>query len=123
MASGSEALYSRPESNQLLGRGLTVLLGPCFNVFEVWDDDRDEVRLEGVAVDENFLDVRTLEVDALKLFGSDVFALCQLKNILSSIDNFDRAIWHDHAYISSPEPSILDRCFCFLFILEVARGH
>ena len=64
-------------------------MGPCFNVFEVWNDDRDEVRLEGVAVDENFLNVRTLEVDALKLFGSDVFALCELKNVLSSIDNFD----------------------------------
>ena len=61
---------------------------PRHQDFLIRDDDGDEVRLKGVAVDEGLCDKLVAGVDVFNLFRRHVLALSQLEDVLCSIDNF-----------------------------------
>jgi hypothetical protein len=72
-------------------------------------------------MNENLRDVWRLNVNVLKLFWSDVFTLCQLENILCSVNNPNGSIWENHTDVSGSEPAILAQCLLrLLCILEIA---
>ena len=73
---------------------------PLFEDFEVRNDYCHDERLKRVAMDVDLSDIRTLNVDILKLFGGDILSLGKFENVLRTVDDLDATIWHHNTDIS-----------------------
>eukprot|EP00967_Tisochrysis_lutea_P049205 scaffold60253_cov29-Tisochrysis_lutea.AAC.2 len=74
--------------------------------------DRNELGGVRVAVDEELRDVCRLSEKVLDLFGSNVFSLRELEDVLLAVDNRKRAIGIPPADVASVQPAIFTECLC-----------
>ncbi len=78
-----------------------------FDLIHVWNYHSNNVVLKRVTIDKDLLNNRALSVDILKFLWSDIFTLRKFEDILSSINDFNRSIRKDYAYIARTHPAIL----------------
>jgi len=103
---------------------LVVFLSPLHYWRDFGYDDSTETVLEGVSVDEDLADERSVNVNIFKFLGSDVFTLGKLENVFGAVNNFDRTVGENLANVTRVEPSILIKGFFVLIrALVVPRGH
>ena len=70
-------------------------------------DDSDAVVLEGVSVDEDGVDSGDLRVDLFDLLRSDVLSLCQLEDVLGSVDDLEGSVGQQLTDVSTVHESVL----------------
>lgn len=51
-------------------------------------------------MDMDLSDIRTLNVDILKLFWGNVLSLSKFEDVLRTVDDLDATIWHHNTDIS-----------------------
>ncbi len=82
-----------------------------FDLVHVRNYYSNNVVLKRVTIDKDLLNNRALSVDILKFLWSDIFTLRKFEDILSSINDFNRSIRKDYAYIARTHPAILRESF------------
>lgn len=113
-------------SAQLFVRAVNAsLLGKVLHELFVRHSDGDDKTLSAFSMNEYFSEFVALEVGVFDLFGSHIFTLLQLEDVLFAIYDADGARLGTHrTYITSLQPSVRsNRLLSLGLIVVVAHKH
>ena len=98
----------------------TVSGSPLFKVSHLWHNNGNDASSQRITVDHALGNVGRKGEDVFNFFWGDVFTLRQLKNVLASVNDLNRAVRVDLADVTGFEPSILESFFRNVWTLVVA---
>lgn len=101
---------------------LTILAGPFLHATFLGHNNRNTAVLKGISVDHALGNERAKSENVLNLFGSDVLALRELKDVLAAVNNADGSIRVNESDIAGSEPAILVESFGSLVGSLVVTG-